>query len=98
MSDSKVDATPAEPKDALASCTTTQIPTETCLEWLLRFHRAFPLWSVERKDIATGTEIRRWFTQGAVEVDGNKVKALDKMPPGVVVLFPKGERKTTLSD
>ena len=72
---------------------------ETCLEVVLSLHSWLKFFSIEREAVATNSELRRWFKQGAVEVNGVKVKADTPWPVPVtsLVLFPNGNRKTTLA-
>lgn len=47
---------------------------------------------------ATGSELRRWFERGSVEIDGVKVLATDPwpLPDQSVVVHPNGKHRTTL--
>ena len=68
---------------------------------MLDFLKAWPhLASREGKSIApaSGSEKRRWFERGSVEVNGEKVAASDPWPFGTdsVVIHPNGKHRTTL--
>jgi tyrosyl-tRNA synthetase len=55
--------------------------------------------SIEGRQIyASKSEIRRWFENGSVEVNGKRVKANDllEFPVKSIVLHPKSKRRTTL--
>ena len=73
--------------------------SETCLEVMISLHSRLKFFSIERKAVATNSEIRRWFKQGAIEVNGIKVKADTEWPKEVnsLILFSNGDRKTTLT-
>lgn len=67
---------------------------------ILDYLRAWPyLISREGKTVfASGSELRRWFERGSVEVDGEKAKATDwwPEPEQSVVIHPNGKHRTTL--
>jgi len=48
--------------------------------------------------VASGSEKRRWFERGSVEVNGEKAEAADPWPfvRDSVVIHPKGKHRTTL--
>ena len=68
---------------------------------MLDFLREWP-WLPAREgnthQVASGSEKRRWFTRGSVEVNNEKVEATDPWPqPGDrVVIHPNGKHRTTL--
>lgn len=66
----------------------------TVYEYLKLFQ---PL-SVEGKVLyASGSEMRRWFERGSVEIDGEKALPTDWVWPNTsLVLHPKGKHRTTL--
>lgn len=97
----------------------------TALEFLVQWHKRFPFHSVEKPHIlASNSEIRRWFNNKAVLINGEQAKWDDDMEQyefeeiildcklegdklvckksiksfmcESLVLFPKGERRTTL--
>lgn len=47
---------------------------------------------------ASGSELRRWFDRGSVEIDGQKALASDPWPHAEqsVVIHPNGKHRTTL--
>lgn len=69
------------------------------LDYLLRIHRfgAGGFWSVEKpKEVASGSEVRRWLSNGALQVNGITVKANDEIDFDnlhSVVLFPNSARR-----
>lgn len=67
---------------------------------MLDFLREWPyLPSREGKQVfASGSEKRRWFDRGSVEVNGDKVTATDPWPlrGDSVVIHPNGKHRTTL--
>jgi len=69
-------------------------------ETMLDFLREWPyLPSREGKQmVASGSEKRRWFERGSVEVNGEKAEAADPWPfvRDSVVIHPKGKHRTTL--
>jgi hypothetical protein len=70
------------------------------MQTMLDYLRAWPyLVSREGKQIfASGSELRRWFERGSVEVDGEKVSATSFWPTDEqrVVIHPNGKHRTTL--
>lgn len=80
-----------------ASVNDPQAPKrETMLDYL-RAWRYLP--SREGKQaFASGSEMRRWFERGSVEINGGKATFDEPWPqPGeTVVLHPKGKHRTTL--
>ena len=69
-------------------------------ETMLDYLKAWPwLPSREGKQVfASGSEKRRWFERGSVEVNGSKAAADDLWPwdGESVVLHPNGKHRTTL--
>lgn len=67
-----------------------------CLDFLINLPCPFP--SIEREGRATNSELRRWFNQGSVHVNGAAAKWDDPVPSEwlSLVLHPKGRRKTTV--
>ena len=54
--------------------------------------------SIEKKDIkASNSELRRWFSNKAVEINFSTPGAEDPLPPFIksLVLFPKSKAKRT---
>lgn len=72
--------------------------TMTWLQHLFSLNEMVRFWSTERPEVATKSEIRRWFERNSVIVDGSPVKASDEVqfPIQSLVLHPKGVRKITL--
>jgi hypothetical protein len=69
----------------------------TTFEFIKRF-RHLPM-SIERSCTeATNSEIKRWFKQGAVIINGKRPKPNDEIefPVTEIVFFPKGKRRTTM--
>ncbi len=67
---------------------------------MLDYLRAWP-WLPSREGkqmLASGSEKRRWFERGSVEVNGEKATADDPWPyvGDHVVLHPNGKHRTTL--
>lgn len=67
---------------------------------MLDYLKAWP-WLPSREgkqSIASGSEKRRWFERGSVEVNGEKAAADDPWPyiGDRVVIHPKGKHRTTL--
>ena len=55
--------------------------------------------SIEVKnEMPSGSELRRWFANKAVVINGTTPKATDEIefPITQLVFFPKGKRKTTV--
>jgi len=71
----------------------------TALQWLINMHKVCRFMSIENtKDKlapATNGELRRWITQGALEVNFEKIAINDPWPPVIksVVLFPKSQKR-----
>lgn len=69
-------------------------------EYLLILRNQFHirLHSTEGKSLASNREIRQWFNDGAVIINGLKPKPMDKItfPINQLVLFPKGQRRCTI--
>jgi hypothetical protein len=67
---------------------------------MLDFLKAHPFMiSREGKQVfASGSEIKRWFERGSVEVNGEKVKMNDPWPVvgDSVIIHPNGKHRTTL--
>lgn len=70
----------------------------TWLQHLMKIHDMVQFWSTERNEVATNSELRRWFQRGSVLVDGRPVRADEEVifPIPSLVLHPKGKRKITL--
>ncbi len=71
----------------------------THLEWLLALHKACSFISREKPDTgkASTSELRRWFKNKAIHIDGKAVDDMNsdvKFPINSCVLFPRGKRVT----
>lgn len=74
---------------------------ETILDAMLDIHKLCRFQSREKPGtgLASNGEVRRWISQGAVELNGAKASSVDIWPAGAVtslILFPKGISKVTL--
>jgi hypothetical protein len=68
------------------------------LEFVLSMRPAVPF-SVEKAcEIATNSEVRRWFKNKAIRINGASPNWNDniKLPVTELVFFPNGKRKTTV--
>ena len=72
----------------------------TGIEYLrvLRALGCLPMSAEGRHPEASNSEIRRWLEQGAVEINGARIRPDQEMPDLVVslVFFPGGKRRTTM--
>ncbi len=71
--------------------------TLTCLQKLLELHKLCCFQSNEgsRAGPASNSEIRRWFQQKCIEINGQAVAFDDPWPPYIVtlIMFPKNPKK-----
>jgi hypothetical protein len=73
---------------------------ETWLEWLLNLHNDCCFQTKEKSlhGKASNSEIRRWFKNNSIHINGRSVKAEEGVsyPIHSVVLFPKSNQRITL--
>ena len=72
---------------------------ETAFQWLKRVKTELrlQLWSTERFELVSNSELKRWFTKGSVLINGSVVQADDLITfVDTCVLHPKGSRRATL--
>ena len=68
---------------------------KTALQVILDLHSICKFMSIERKEVATNGEIRRWFDQKAIEVNFEPIGFKDEWPPVIksIVMFPKSKKR-----
>ena len=66
------------------------------LAFLLSLRPALPM-GLDNKP-ASNSEVRRWLSNGAVEINGNRPKAEDiiAFPVTSLIFFPNGKKRCTL--
>ena len=78
---------------------------ETALEFLMSLRPALPMSKSNPKDAKTGRcnessngELRQWFKQGSVRINGRIVQQNEEVdfPVTDLVLFPKSKHRCTL--
>ena len=69
-----------------------------CLDFLIKLREAVPFRSIEKNGVATNSELRRWFDNGSVQINGEKAKWDDPVQEAweSLVLHPKGKSRITV--
>lgn len=69
---------------------------KTALQQMLDLHAICRFMSVENKgEVASNSEVRRWLTQSAIEVNFKAINAADEWPMVLksLVMFPKSQKR-----
>jgi len=73
---------------------------DTLLDYMIWLNNLMEFHSIEFPDRkASGSELRRWIKNGAIEINGACPRDFDhalEHPITSLVLFPKGKRRTTI--